>query len=241
MLEEKTSPKKSSAATPLIMEGQSIYYSLISSLWYPLQGPGILSLVLLGVFFYFSMWIPIMGWLMGLGVLGYAFSFFYTIISHTAGGMNQPPQLPEYSDPFEDAIKPLILTLGTFLFYFAPFYYVNFTSPQITVLHYITLGIGLFFLPMAMLAIAIYRTFAALNPILQIQAISAILPQYLGILAFLFFAVFAIILASPLLTPILMIPVVNILVIMAYPFYILAVLSRILGLIYYYYKDKLPF
>ena len=218
---------------------------------YPFKGSGIFLLigatvVLVGIALLSMVMIPIAGQLFMAIVGGYVCAFYISVIGSTAGGEDELPDWPDLSSMWDDVIRPVLLVAAAIVASFAPLiiYHRIITGHWLAYLDDEPMGYekfafvvwGLLYLPMSLLAIAMYDSVVALNPVTIIGAIAKIPLRYLLACLFFFLVYFANIFAGIFL---MVIPILGMVVQIFFSLYMMMVAMRILGLIYYANSKKL--
>jgi len=120
--------------------------------------------------------------------VGYLVSYFWRIVACTAMGDNQMPDWPDITDAVSDIVSPFFRFLILCLLCFSPSliltgYAASLKDTDSGVwLGWATLALMLFsciYFPMAFLAVGMYNTLAAVNPLLIIPSITKVLREYL--------------------------------------------------------------
>jgi len=105
------------------------------------------------------------------------------IIVASGHGEDEMPSWPDISDYMSDVIQPFFMFVGTFAFSFGPgiaaFLWV---SPLVGVP---LVAVGIFFFPMAFLAVAMADTITAMNPLIVCSSILKIKGPYFAACAML--------------------------------------------------------
>ena len=153
--------------------------SLPRALLYPFQGSGVIMLVAGTAFFYLLGHLP----LIGLILTGYLFNYAKSIITSTANGRKDPPDWPDFSDWKEDILFPYIQLIALVVLAFGPAFVIGVWRPgtetEARIAYFIALGFGALLAPMGMLALAMFDTLAALNPIALTWSILRVPLHYL--------------------------------------------------------------
>jgi len=125
-----------------------------------------------------ALW-PLFG---GLVVQGLLAAFYLNVIVETAGGEDKLPGF-SVSEFWEDAIRPLLLFVGSMLLVMVPAIAVYVVAPGTTTfgLPWILLVIGLFCWPATVLMVAIGDGFRSLRPGLVLRTIVSAFAPYLAI------------------------------------------------------------
>jgi hypothetical protein len=118
------------------------------------------------------------------------------------------------------------------LAYAVGIYYLNFPIPPLI----FPLLISLLILPMAMLRVAMFETVAALNPMALVKSILTVPTAYACACLILLFVLYLSIAMNVVLHAV---PIVGRFASTCFEVYLLVVVARVLGLIYYAYREKL--
>ncbi len=164
---------------------RSFYEAVATAPRYPISGSGpyiiaggTLFLLLAGA----ALWIPILGLLIGLVVIGYLCSYMLEIVKASASGRPDPPDWPEFQH-WGHIFMPLLYVGGTFAFSFFPAvaYYALFLdfSGEPDFVFWFLSAAGIFYFPMALLAVALTRLFRAASPFYVIPSIVRVWRNYL--------------------------------------------------------------
>ncbi|MDB6015888.1 MAG: domain containing protein [Pedosphaera sp.] len=225
-------------------EGKSFYASLPEAFKYPFQGDGWV-LMAAGTFFY--MFVDFVGHARSFGVgsmvailvvsvfvYGYLFGYLMRIIASTYEGMKEMPNWPEFNG-WEDVMVPLLQALATLLASFAPglialgaFY----DQPWGGMVTRAILCLGIFYLPMSFLAVALFDSVTILNPLFIIPSILRVLKPYLAACGVLAAVVVLHVLVNFLLEKYVKILVLPGLISGFLGLYFLTVEMRVLGILY---------
>jgi hypothetical protein len=156
---------------------------------YPFRKKGWIMLIVGTLFFTFMNLIPFVGWL----IAGYLCSFAIKIIACSANGEDEMPDWPDLTNVWDDIILPLALLLLTLFLCLVPAlaWGVGVSNQQPDAIFWILVGAGMLYLPMGLLAVALFHTLLALNPVLVIGSILKA-PLSYGVAALAFIAVYAI-------------------------------------------------
>ena len=214
---------------------------------YPLQGDGSILLgagaVFLVITGFVSRYASVGGLLLGIFVMGYLFSFMRQIVAATANGSDNPPDWPDFSNFSEDILAPCLQGLALWLMTFGPAIALLFWHPfgddYAAVVVLIAAAFGALLAPMGMLALAMFDTIGALNPVALVWSVSRIPgPYFLGA------AVFELVIGAYPLLGLLMrslgLPSLLTGLILGFiELYVLTTGMRILGLLYRCYKERL--
>lgn len=167
---------------------------------------------------------------------GYIIASVQALIEYSAQGDNRPFTWPELHDLWSDIIRPVILFVGTCAVCFAPAvvaqFYLEAAALPLLVL-------GAIYLPMGMLAVALFDSFSALNPLLILLSIFKVPLQYLVVCVVLGLAIAAEIGIDYVLEEWVTTPFLIVLFSSPIAFYFITVETRILGLLYNTNKSRL--
>lgn len=242
--QKRYAPTLSEPTTAELGLPDTFFKSLPSAFSYPIKGDAWLLLVLGTVFFGLLDLAKIFSGLAGLGVglfgTGYLYSFVQSIIASTGMGDRRGPEWPEFSDWWSDILTPAFQFTFTTVVVFLPAILCVIFAPEGLKLLAIPLGIlGVLYLPMGFLAVAMLDSVFALNPMLIVPSIVKVLKGYLIAclaLGLVLGVQYGIQFVAEVAIPI---PVVPALIGGAISFYFITVMARMLGLLYYYHKDEL--
>jgi len=188
----------------------------------------------------------------GLVVQGLLAAFYLNVIVETAGGADKLPRF-SVSEFWEDAIRPLLLFLGSMLLVMVPAVAVYVLAPSTTAfgLPRILIVVGLFCWPATILMVAIGDGFRSLRPALVLRTILSAFAPYLAIWIMLLLA------AVPTYLPELLtsgasdelsvaaergrVPILaQVLAARAASAYTMIVGMRLIGLYYRHFKERFP-
>ncbi|MBI2949818.1 MAG: FHA domain-containing protein [Verrucomicrobia bacterium] len=225
----------------------TFFGALPGALTYPFKQNGPILLVCGTIFFmilngaaFFASFAPLFGLaallILAIGGGGYLFSYMQGIIVTSANGDEAMPAWPEISSLWDDLVLPFFRYMTIWLICFMPgvLAMVN-VSP---VVGYLVLLLGVFCLPMAMLAVAMADSITGLNPLVIFSAIAKLPGAYLvACLALL--VVVAIAAFFERVMGMIHLPLLPTIVASFLSLYWLTVEMRIIGLLYYTNKEKL--
>ncbi len=206
---------------------------------YPLRGDGLLLILAGGVFFLLLGWMPIVGLLLS----GYLFNYAKTIVATSVQGADVPPDWPDIGNLFEDMVLPYFHMLALVLLTFGPAILLGIFLPENLefrrTLVFAVGAAGALLAPMAMLALSVFDSVSALNPLPLVMAIARIPLHYtLAALAFgMVLGAYAV--CDEVLGAVLPLPLLPGILSGFLNLYLLAVSMRILGLLYRAKKDEL--
>jgi hypothetical protein len=225
-------PRAESASPPGFLA------ALPRALGYPFQGGGVMVLVAGTAFFYLLGWMP----LLGLIVTGYLFNYAKSIITATANGRKELPDWPDFGDWKEDILMPYLQLAALVILFFGPAFVIGVWRPgteaQARMAYFAALGFGALLAPMGMLGLAMFDSFAVLNPIALVWSILRVPLHYLVAAA-----AFEMVLVLHWFTEdaarrFMPVPFLPGLVSSFVYLYFMAVGMRILGLLYLHHKDE---
>ena len=180
---------------------ESFAVQLSRALIYPCKGSGILMLIIATVVFAvlnLMRWMPCMALALKLFMLGYLCAYYISIIGSTAAGEDEMPDWPEFRDFWDDIIRPLLLLVAALVVSYIPLFLCTFIAAGWALAgsfelmsFWVIVGVvcGMLYLPMSLLAIAMFDSVVALNPVTIVGTIVKIPLQYL-LACGLFFLVF---------------------------------------------------
>jgi len=122
--------------------------------------------------------------LVGFVIGGYMFYYFIECIRDSAiGGIRAPENIGNLPD-MGNAVSQFMEIIASAVIFWGPvgFYFI-FTWKTDTI-YWLLLGYGIFFFPMGLLALAMFRSSAAFNPFVWIMSIFSTFFQYCGLVLF---------------------------------------------------------
>jgi len=178
---------------------------------------------------------------------GYWYSFLQNIITTTAYGDDNEPSLPEAS--YSDLIGPVRQMFATTALCFLPtvalliwgFFSGNLYDPDspIRTLLFVLVPLSCLYYPMAVLAMAISDSVSGVNPLVVIPAIIKTPLHYLVACLLLGVVVGCYWVGRFFLPLFLPVPILTMAIASCVWLYLMMVMSRVLGLLYYYNREKL--
>ena len=174
---------------------------------YPTSVSGLINLgiytvltLLLGFFAIHAQTSPVLTivlFLIAITITGYLYYYFFECIRDSAkGGIRAPENIGSMPDRSEaltqlwDIFVSIIIFWGPILGYFV---YINLLhvenpgkeyNPMTDTIFWILLGYGIFFFPVGILALAMFSSSSAYNPVLWITSIFSTFFQYCGLIIF---------------------------------------------------------
>ena len=175
-----TGPKPGDQAMNLSLGGR-----VLDALQYPLRGDGWIVLLLGTVFLIVMNFASNFVFLAGVLVTGYLVAFLQKIIQSSAAGDRTVPSWPEFGDWWSDIVQPFLqFTATVLLLITAPLVLLGWKAvtetPGLVWGAWLWLGLGVLLTPMALLAVAMSDSLAALNPWFLFRSIAAAPGDYLG-------------------------------------------------------------
>jgi hypothetical protein len=176
--------------------------------------------------------------------LGYLFAYMQSIIQNTARGDESEPSLPDITNFLEDILIPCGQFLATILFSFAPVlavitWYFNGGAELAGTAVLPSIILGCLYFPMGFLAVAMFDTVTALNPMLVVPSIMKVSLQYLTACLLLGLVVLIRAFGAKLLRLIIPVMFVPDIISSFVGIYFLTVQCRILGLLYLTNRQRL--
>jgi hypothetical protein len=215
---------------------------------YPFNLAGFIHLI--GLWLLIFLLCPLVITLLGLGIeyipivyflpVAYSLYYFAECIRHSASGARRAPDLrasPAKPDRW-DYISQLLIVVGSIAVCFSPVVLYYIITERSDLIYWLILACGGFFFPMILLAVVLFDSFNALNPILIIGSIFRALLPYCGMVLFFY--------AGALLFMEIDSPVNRFWLLPAVPFlingiqlYMIIVAVGLLGRFYHRYEKKL--
>ncbi len=201
-----------------------------NGLWIMLSAAIVLPLTILGLS---ALWIFGLGLLLIIAV--YLTGYISQVVVDTAGGEDEAPNWPDFSDFIEECFWPTLMALGAILVAFAPWIIAALAGAD-SLIRSVLGAVGAAYLPMALTAAVLFRSIEGLNPFLVVRSIFKTLPKYifaavLVVLVFLAMQLAQDFMRGQSLLLSMIGPVVGL--------YFYIVQARIMGLIYRYCEDEL--
>lgn len=230
----------------------SFFGQLMGAFKFPLKGDGLilivvgaLLLMLLDAVKYVAKFGLMYGWfatgfLTVLGV-GYLTAYLRRILNSTAMGDNEMPEWPEISDYSNDIVSPFRQLVLTILFCFLPAIglaiYAAYSAAEgdTSWMGWGSLAsiiLGAIYFPMAFMAVAMFDSVAAVNPLLIVPSIMKVLKEYVLVMILVGMVMFLNWLSKNHLKDIIPLPLVPTVLAGLLQLYLLIVVMRMLGLLY---------
>ncbi len=241
------------AAVPVVAH-ISFFNRSCSAFTYPLKGDGLYLLVGGGAFFlvlalaeklvgFLGPYGGVLALILAVFGAGYAFCYAKSIITSTANGEDMPPDWPEVNEWQEDIVEPFGQMVGLLAFTFGPAAILRWWRPgSETFAHDIILVVtilGALLAPMGMLALAMFDSIAALNPLLLVKSILRIPLLYLATAGVFEILTLTCLQAGSTVGLFIPIPILPGLISVLFNLYLTLAGMRLLGLLYRSNADKL--
>ena len=234
-----------SPRTPAHQEREPFAKQIRGAFAYPLQGDGLILLVVGTVFFgvvgFAAAFALFLGLIVRIFLAGYLVVYGREILRSSANGEKAMPPWPDIEHVSEYRM-PLVEFYGTLLLCFLPVTAVGFLHPRADPWHpyYMIIAAipGLIYGPMAMTAVTMFDSISGVNPRLVLPSIWRVRKSYLLLLGALL-VVFVAVLALQWISRQLPIPILPSLVGGVLNIYLLAVTMRLCGLLYRAEETKL--
>jgi hypothetical protein len=158
---------------------------LIDILLYPASGQGLGNIAIIMLVQFLSIFLCIFGGIFNILIFAYMYWYFCECIRDSAvGGLRAPSSLGSERELLGEVWECLRL-IACYLFFFGPvmFYraYCLFSDIEMSgEIYWLLLSYGVFFFPMAILAVVMFGTINGANPILLIRSIISTFLQYCG-------------------------------------------------------------
>jgi hypothetical protein len=176
-------------------------------------------------------------------VSGFICAYLFKITRATANGEDEMPDWPSVADIADDMIRPYFLMLGTVAVGFFPVlvYALVCWRTALVYQQFVALGmllLGMLYIPMGLMAVAVYDSADGLSPAIVIPAMFRTRMGYLVTCIVLLFLFLVRTIASVFISniPVAIVPRVLEGIV---SFYFLIVQMRILGLLFRAYADRL--
>lgn len=184
------------------------------------------------------------GLLLQIIFFGYLFAYMQNIIQSTARGDEGEADLPDITNFVEDLLIPCLQLLATVLLSFVPaigvlIWSFNGGEDWAGTAMVPAIVLGCLYFPMGFLAVAMFDTITALNPMLIVLSIAKVPGQYLAACLFLGMAFAIRWFGHGLLRTIIPVIIVPDIISSFIGLYFLTVQCRILGLLYFTNKPRL--
>jgi hypothetical protein len=241
-------------------EKRSFFSQLPEVFMFPLKGNGLILLIGGTIFFGVLALLqraPAIGFFIGgtkllLGVIsgGYMFSYLQKIIQSSAQGDDELPPWPDFTNYWDDIIRPYLQAVALVLICFGPAWLLGGKAlfelelggevEMTTILAFAALALlGLAYLPMALLAVAMADSIVGVNPLFVIPSILKVPLEYLVVCCVMAAALITQTFCAALLQRFVAVPVLPTLLSGFVFLYFLTAAMRLLGVMYHANKDRL--
>jgi hypothetical protein len=230
--------------TGLVPKTVSFFARLPGAFAYPFKGSGVFMLIIGAVLYAALSFASGFSFYLRIVLTGYLFAYMQKIIHASAQNDDAPPGWPDFSDFIQDIVIPAFQLVAISIVCFGPALGLGlwgfFGEQPVALLAAIAAGIlGAVFWPMAVLAVAMFDSVTALNPMVIVPAVFRVFLPYLIILI-LFGVIYGVrFVCEQVLPEVIPVPVVPQLILALFTLYFTAVMMRLLGLMYYTKKERL--
>lgn len=171
---------------------------------------------------------------------GYLFAYIQCIITATAAGDHRLPDWPDLSSFLHDIVVPAMQVFLVWGLCLSPAVaFLVFAPDTLTPMAVPLALVGFFYLPMALLAVALLDTVMAMNPLVIVPSMLRIPKAYLATCGILLLILAGQSLMRFALTWLLGLPILPGLICGFFSFYFVCVMARILGLLFFYHREEL--
>lgn len=220
---------------------------------FPFQGGGAVFLICGALVLGFLDVLKMFGGLFGVGLhviyWGYLFSFMQRLVQTAAQGSDEWANWSIVTDFFQDIVQPFLQILVVSIVCFAPAWFLAFkwkidlmspagADPSHLAIYGAALLAGAVYYPMSILAVSMFDSVAALNPVLIVPSIFRVAKEYVTVLV-LMAVIVGVKLGGEYATLQLKIPFLPTFVTALLGLYFLIVQMRMLGLMYYARREDL--
>ena len=171
--------------------------------------------------------------------LGYLCAYLQKLVQSSALGDENMPAWPDLSEVGQEIVQPALQYLGSFVLCLGPgILCLRLAPADFKAYGYLLLGLGSLYLPMALLAVAMYDSLAAVDPMLVIRSILRAPSAYAGVCAGMAVVVGVEFLVETL-SGLMRIPILSSIGSGLVGLYFQVIAMRILGLFYYTQQERL--
>jgi hypothetical protein len=223
---------------------RTFFQSLPEAFRYPLKQDGLILLISGTVVFtlvdYFQKFAG--SFIIAILSFGYMAAYMQKIVACSAQGDANLPDWPEFSNYWEDIVHPALLLGGSFAVSLGPaigFWFWTDLDPSTRLMGAIALfAFGCIYLPMALLAVSMYTSLFALNPLLIVPSMIRIPREYF-VACLLLGALAGFKMLSSFLPGRIHIPILPTVIVSFLSLYCVTLEMRVLGLLYFCKKREL--
>ena len=163
-----------------LVTDQAFVQQIPQAFAFPLSGSGILMMGGATLLLSITSLLPgFFGLPIAFMIFGYYCAYLMKIIESTVGGSEKLPDWPDITEFGTDVLRPGLQVLFVFLVCLGPAIGYSFYYFDSGIIPLFLLVLGVLYLPMAMLATGVFRSYAAINPLLIVPAILAAPLDYL--------------------------------------------------------------
>jgi hypothetical protein len=182
----RTAAQTIAALAPTLEDEPSFYHQIPGAFVYPFKKSGIWLLIIGTVVFtgleLLSAVAGILGLVISVILAGYLFAYMQKIIAHSAQGDDEMPDFPDFGEWWSDIFLPFLLFVGAIVVCMLPTIAVTFLMAGNESMIWTLIpaaAIGIFYFPMALLAVAVTDNFLALSPHVVLPSIVRVFVPYL--------------------------------------------------------------
>jgi hypothetical protein len=216
---------------------------------YPFKGSGALFLVIGAIFWVLVDFLGMFAWYLRVMYVSYTFAYVQRVIHTAAQGSDEGAGWPDVSEFWDDIVIPFFQTLTLGIVCFGPAVGVAswlgwdlVSSRRIETEYVILLGaavaFGAIYYPMAFLAMAMFDSVTAINPLVVIPAMVRVPLEYLTVL-FVTALIFVLVWVNNILMEVLSLGFLSLAFTTFVELYFLTVKGRLLGLMYFAKREKI--
>ncbi len=234
---------------------RSFYTGLAGALIYPFRGPGlwliagwiVLSAIqaYISHFRFMALAFLFVRMIVGVMVVGYLCAYMLKLVVSSAAGEKVPPDWPDFGNFWDDILRPMFLVVGTCAVAFLPvtvYWLANVAYTDLgleftgeVMLLRVLAVLGALYLPMALLAVAMYDSFTGLNPLRVFGSVAKVFIPYVVTCV----VMILVVLGVSLFGYLPQIPIVSFVLSSAISIYLVMVEMRLIGLLYYSHRFRL--
>lgn len=216
---------------------------------YPFKGNGVLFLIIGAIFFVLVDFLGIFAWYLRVMYVSYTFAYVQRVIHTAAQGSDEGAGWPDVSEFWDDIVVPFFQTLTLGVVCAGPAVGIAIwvgwdaiSSGTVETEYLILLGaavaFGAIYYPMAFLAMAMFDSVSAINPLVVIPAMVRVPLEYLTVL-FLSVLIFVLRWLNVALMEMLSLGILSLAFTTFVGLYFLTVQGRLLGLMYFSKREKI--
>jgi len=223
---------------------QTFFHTLPGAFKYPFTAEGI-WLLLIGTVLYVALaYTAQFDLRVAIVAGGYLLAYLHKLVVAAASGEEEMPGWPEFSDWWQEIVRPCLMIAGCGLVSFLPMLlYLYFThragddiAPSVL---FASGAFGLLYLPLSILAVAMSQDFIRVNPITIVHGMIRLSGQFMTLAVLLMLMVVAHYLLCSVFATYVTIAPVSLILSGLVSIYFLAVFVRMLGNLYYVNRREL--